>query len=347
MINYLVSNFFSNLNKKKIKYAILRNYESMPNRPRNRNYFDLDLIVSSKDLKKFHNLLIKNILKDNKAILIKTFKRSYVHHYRIAKINGNKFDSIQIDVHVKGQGWWGFYYLFEDEILNKRRLFKRFYVVSDFHRNLFNWLDKLLWGELKKEYSKPIKKSMSKNISNLRNFLTKINLSKDDIKKLINIFSSKTLKTENTIYFRSKILFKIIRWSSLKHPFETIKWSTEFFFRELYLRIFPPGLFIICNKSIKKNIYLFNLLKRTAIMGQTSLILNFHNISKIKYIYYYFKFVWPIVRHHGLVVCVSNNNFFGVKKIKRKKLSKSNLIKKILIEYKKTNYVGFPNLIIN
>ena len=184
--------------------------------------------------------------------MIKSFKRSYVHHYRIAKINGNKFDSIQIDVHVKGQGFWGFYYLFEDEILNNRRYFKNFYVVSDFHKNLFNWLDKLLWGELKREYSNPIKKSMSRNISKLKNFLIKINMQKNDIKKLAHIFSTKKFKTEDTIYFRSKILFKIIKWSSLKHPIKTLKWTVEFFYRELNLRLFPPGLFIICNKSIKK-----------------------------------------------------------------------------------------------
>ncbi len=347
MINRFVSQLFSNINKKKIRYAILRNYESMPNKPKNRNYFDLDIIVSKKDLKKFQDLLIKNVLKDTKLIMIKSFKRSYVHHYRIAKINGNKFDSIQIDVHVKGQGFWGFYYLFEDEILNNRRYFKNFYVVSDFHKNLFNWLDKLLWGELKREYSNPIKKSMSRNISKLKNFLIKINMQKNDIKKLAHIFSTKKFKTEDTIYFRSKILFKIIKWSSLKHPIKTLKWTVEFFYRELNLRLFPPGLFIICNKSIKNNVNLFNLLKKTAIMGQQSLILNFYNINKLKYIYCYFKFVWPIVRKHGLVICVSDKKFFKKKIIYRNKLSNSNLVKSILIEYKKTNFVGLPNLIIN
>ena len=76
-------------------------------------------------------------------------------------------------------------------------------------------------------------------------------------------------------------------------------------------------------------------------MGQQSLILNFYNINKLKYIYCYFKFVWPIVRKHGLVICVSNKKFFKKKIIYRNKLSNSNLVKSILIEYKKTNFVGF------
>ena len=76
MINRFVSQLFSNINKKKIRYAILRNYESMPNKPKNRNYFDLDIIVSKKDLKKFQDLLIKNVLKDTKLIMIKSFKEA-------------------------------------------------------------------------------------------------------------------------------------------------------------------------------------------------------------------------------------------------------------------------------
>ena len=51
-----------------------------------------------------------------------------------------EFEAVQIDVHVKGQGWWGTYYLSEDEILNdKKEVDGGFFVVSDFHRHLFNW----------------------------------------------------------------------------------------------------------------------------------------------------------------------------------------------------------------
>ena len=105
-------------------------------------YFDLDMFVLNKDLKKFNKILNQSI-KLEKALLFKTFKRSYCHHYRIVRFKKTKISNIQIDVHTKGQGWLGFFYILENEILESRRKFKDFYVVSDFHRNLFNWLDKL------------------------------------------------------------------------------------------------------------------------------------------------------------------------------------------------------------
>ena len=56
MIDHFILNLFKSLNKYKINYAILRNYESMPSQPLDVDYFDLDMIVSNKDLKKYNNI---------------------------------------------------------------------------------------------------------------------------------------------------------------------------------------------------------------------------------------------------------------------------------------------------
>ena len=73
MISNFVSKFFNSLNEQRIKYAILRNYESMPNRPENKKYFDLDIFVLSSDLKKFNIILSQTILSEE-ALLFKTLK---------------------------------------------------------------------------------------------------------------------------------------------------------------------------------------------------------------------------------------------------------------------------------
>ena len=41
MIHHFILKLFRSLNKQKINYAILRNYESMPNKPKEVDYFDL------------------------------------------------------------------------------------------------------------------------------------------------------------------------------------------------------------------------------------------------------------------------------------------------------------------
>ena len=113
-------------------------------------------------------------LKYLKEVIATTIPNSQVSYHK-------KFTNVQIDVHTKGQGFWGFFYLLEDEILDHKRRYKEFFVVSDFHRHLFNWLDKLLWGELKPKYSNPIKKSMIKETTQLDSFLKKIFLNKKTV----------------------------------------------------------------------------------------------------------------------------------------------------------------------
>jgi|TARA_B100001093_G_scaffold160909_1_gene153329 hypothetical protein len=345
MIHHFILKLLRSLNKQKINYAILRNYESIPNKPKDVDYFDIDMIVSSKDIKKFNKILNQTIIA-TKTNLIKIFKRSYCHHYRIVKYHNKKFTSVQIDVHTKGQGFWGFYYLLEDEILNYKKKYKEFFVVSDFHQHLFNWLDKLLWGELKLKYSKPIKRTMKKEMIKLLKFLKKINLNEKKITDIKNIFLSKNNSTEDTKKYKRSILSSVIFWSIFKHPIKTINWTIEFFLKELKLRIFPPGLFVVVKKQNKQAKNIYSILCTTAIMGQKSLFVNFNQLSRYKYFYHYITTVWPIVRKHGLVVCVYDKINFGNNLEYKKNDMSSKLIKDILSQYKIKNIIFSPNIFI-
>ena len=346
MIGNFVSKFFNSLNEQGIKYAILRNYESMPNRPKNKKYFDLDIFVLSGDLKKF-NIVLSQTLLSEKALLFKTFKRSYCHHFRVAKFENTHVETVQIDVHTKGQGWWGFFYLMENEIINDRIKYKEFYVVSDFHCNLFNWLDKLLWGIPKLNYQDQIKLSMIKNTDQLDSFLQKIFLPKKKIYDIKKIFRDHYSSTHKTIIYKKIIKHRLIFWSILKHPLKTLKWNIEFFIRELILRIFPPGLLVIikCEDTFSKSLYL--ALQDKVDIGGTTLYINLNKKNKLQFFYEYFKTIFPIVRKHGMVVCIYDKiNFIKTLTLKGKILD-HHLKKKIFIQYKKINVICFPNIIID
>lgn len=340
MINVFISGLFKSLNKHNINYAILRDYETMPYKPKDSDYFDLDIIVSSKDLNKFNRILNKVVLA-KKTILFKIFKRSYCHHYRIVKSHNKKFTNVQIDVHTKGQGFWGFFYLIEDEILNHKKKYKEFFVVSDFHRHLFNWLDKLLWGELKLKYSNPIKKTMIKETTQLDSFLKKIFLNKKTVTAIKNVFLSEKKTTQDTKKYKYTILCGIILYSFSKHFIKTTSWTIEFFLRELILRIFPPGLFIIVKKENKLSKDLYSVLSKTAIMGQKAIFVNFNQLNKFEFFYQYLTVVWPIVRKHGLVFCVYDKiNFNKNLELKKNNVSHK-MINDILYHYKKKKYYFF------
>jgi hypothetical protein len=345
MINVFISGLFKSLNKHNINYAILRNYESIPFKPKDSDYFDLDIIVSSKDLNKF-NRILKKVVLAKRTVLFKVFKRSYCHHYRIIKSYHKKFTNVQIDVHTKGQGFWGFFYLLEDEILDHKRRYKEFFVVSNFHHHLFNWLDKLLWGELKPKYSKPIKKSMIKEITQLDSFLKKINLNKKIIIAIKSLFLNKKKKTEDTKKYKYTILRSIILWSIFKHPIKTINWMIEFFLRELKLRIFPPGLFVIVKKENKLSKNLYVNLCSTAIMGQQAIFINFNQLNVCKFFYKYLTILWPILRKQGLVVCVYDKINFNKHLVIKKNNISHKMIMDILYHYKKNNIIFFPNVFI-
>ena len=150
-MSLFIGNLFEELNKNNIKYAILRNYSAFPKQDPTSDYYDLDLLVLEQDFKKYEKLLKKTAKKWN-WIIVKEINREYVRTRRVYSVDQSEgLSGIQIDTHVLGQNWWGFFYLDEKQILKERKLYGNIYVVSEFHQNLFNWLDKLLWGNYVKE----------------------------------------------------------------------------------------------------------------------------------------------------------------------------------------------------
>jgi hypothetical protein len=103
---------------------------------------------------------------------------------------------------------------------------------------------------------------------------------------------------------------------------------------------------VVVKKQNKQAKNIYSILCTTAIMGQKSLFVNFNQLSRYKYFYHYITTVWPIVRKHGLVVCVYDKINFGNNLEYKKNDMSSKLIKDILSQYKIKNIIFSPNIFI-
>ena len=131
-----VERLLSNLSRENLDYAILRSYDSLPRKPSDTGYFDIDLLVRRKDHPRY-NRIVEEIARDTGCQIVDRFGRQYVKHICVARYTDQDIRSVFLDAHIDGQSWWSFYYLTEDEILEHKKKYNFFPVVCDFHRNLF------------------------------------------------------------------------------------------------------------------------------------------------------------------------------------------------------------------
>ena len=339
-----INELFKKLNKNGINYAVLRNYENLPFKDISTEYFDLDLIVLLKDYKRFLNILNK-ISSKNKFKVAKNIKREYVKTFQIYRIEDDNFiNAIQIDIHIKGQNWWGNFYLVEKEILNKRFLFKNFFVVSKFHENLIKWLDKLFWGNyVKEKYKNEILLELNKNAKELEIFL--LSVFGKNLGSIIFEMIKKN-QIEETLNFRAKMINKIKFYSLTRYPLLTIKSSIEFFYFELLLRLFPPGICVVFDNKNKDICFsTYNQFKNLIINSHR--LIEYEGSNIFEWIIFYFVKIYPIVRKCGFVFIISNqkNNILKSKILNINKMN-NDLSKEILLAYKKHNILLHSNLFI-
>lgn len=343
-MKFLIAELFKSLEKNNIKYAVLRNYESLPQQPADSDYFDLDLIVSSKD---YENYLctVKRVVSNHNACIVKKFDRSYVRHLRVVKLVNDQYMSVQLDAHIKGQGWHGYYYLHEDEILKERKKHNNIYVVSDFHKALINWLDKLLWGAyVKDKYKDDIQLIMQKHKNLLESFLKNI-LADHDVNDLIRIFTAGDLN--DSIVYRDKLITGIRRWSCTKHSIKTLLWMADFYYKEFVLRINPPGLKVVFKNDSPLSYEIFNDLKKI-VLGD-SLYLDMNN--KINSNDNGSRRMYTVLRKQGLVVIISKHlvdiNVNKALKLTQDFTGKNKIIKYILSKYKMDVLFGIRSIYIS
>jgi len=341
-ISQFVEELFKKLNKDNIQYAVLRNYENIPSKPNDTDYFDLDLLVSSKDFKKYLKI-IESLSSQLELQIIKKIHREYVKTIRIAHIDTNgKIDSVQLDSHISGQNWWGFFYLNEEDILNDRFIYESFYVVSEFHQHLFNWLDKLLWGNyVKEKYKDRILEVFSEKNEDLLMFLDKV-FGRAISHQLHNKIKSGDL--EGTLLFREKMISKIRVYSLLNVPLLTFISNIKFYYYEFLLYVFPPGLCCIINESEGPRVDVYFCELKKAVLGDQK-ILTYQGDSKIDWLLFYFREVFTIVRKGGLVLVLSSAEEKSISRIKmHSSSSQEEIFAKFLESNNKRNIMGMANI---
>ena len=278
-------------------------------------------------------------------LVIKKLEREYVKTIRVAHIDPDgKVHSVQLDSHIAGQNWWGFFYLTEDEILINKSLYKSYFVVSEFHQHLFNWLDKLFFGNyVKQKYKINILRVLVEKNKDLSYFLSKV--FGRELSDQLNI-KIKSGDLEGTLAYRNKMIKKLRKYSFMNFPFLTIISNIKFYYFEVLLYIFPPGICCVMDES---NDLLIDRCYREcmkAILGD-QIILTYEGTSKIKWLQFYLNQVFPIVRKGGLVFIRSSSKAqYITKKCISFDGSYNNIIEKILASNKTQSFMGAANIYI-
>jgi hypothetical protein len=342
VIKLFVLELFNKLNIENIQYAILRNYENIPNKPSDTDYFDLDLLVSSKDLSDYIKI-VEKIGATHDLLVVKKIDREYVKTIRLAYIGSNEeVYAIQLDSHVSGQNWWGFFYLCENEILKNRSLYKTFFVVSEFHQHLFNWLDKLFWGSyVKEKYKHNILKVLSEKNEKLIFFLDRV-FGKELSFQLNGRIKSGDL--ESTLELRSGMIKRLCRYSIFNFPLLTLISNIKFYYFELSLHIFPPGLCCVINESRRSQVDRYYKACRKVILGD-QIILDYDGESVFNWLRFYFCKVFPVVRKGGLVFILSSNKARFISNVSiLSDTPTTGVLKRILEANQKIGLMGAANI---
>lgn len=332
-----VEQLLNTLNSGKIDYAVLRNYETFPEKPSDPEYFDIDFLVRRNDHSRYTQI-IEAVAKKTGCLIIARYNRQYVKHICVVRFTDNAIKSVFLDAHIDGQGWWGFDYLTEDQILKQKKNYNFFPVICDFHKSLFNWLDKLLWGNyVKKKYEDDIYFTLTNEIQVFREFMEPL-LGMQLSSKLIAAIQNHRL--DETLLFRKKMIRKIVVSAITQRPFHSFQANIGFFYYEFKLRLFPPGLFCCHNIEDSRLGEIVDLLKNCFI--NEPLLLEGENCTFLEIAKQYY----PQVRKTGMVFLhVEKASWLPAPTIYLDDYhSVVECGKAILDLYNQNCFLGFPNL---
>lgn len=159
MKNIFLNNFFELLNKENIKYAVLRNYEGLPD---SLNGSDLDMLVSKNDVKKFYILLNQALKLNNGKIIIMYGKLT--PRICVAGVIENNYYGIQFDIHENILPYKTSSMFPVDFLLARVNKHNNIYVANDEDANLIAFFKEIFYNKKCKEtYFLDAKKVWKKN----------------------------------------------------------------------------------------------------------------------------------------------------------------------------------------
>jgi thymidylate kinase len=200
---------FTFLDKKKIRYCILRNYENFPNSNSSK---DIDILIDKRNLKKINNFLFRNF---NVTTIN---ERKSVFTYFLSDINDNKKKALQVDF-ITEVSWKGLKYLDNNKIFNNSATYKSNKLIkipSPTNQVIIMFFSSyLIGGWINTKYQPLVIKIFKINKDYALNYLSKI-AGKKLALKVLNYNFKKDYKS--LLKILKYIKFNFIRKKLLENP---------------------------------------------------------------------------------------------------------------------------------
>lgn len=205
--NNFVGKFFSEMNSNGIRYAVLRNYEYLPE---SCGGSDLDIFVSSKDIAKLGEILSKVSNSLNASLVSHTASNACPKHCYL-----NTEEGIQMDIFVGAITYKTYVIVSEETIEENTRIYNGIKVLDDSLSNIIAFIKEILNnGKCKDKYIVPVAENKEKYD---RNSLAK-NLTAFDDKFIDTLYESiKSDKLKESILLLTDLGRKGIKRKSSKN----------------------------------------------------------------------------------------------------------------------------------
>jgi len=156
----LVKSFFNNLDNKNLKYAVLRNYELLPD---DNNSKDVDIVIMPNELQRVIEIL-KETAKNTGYQLIWTNELDYLGGFVFVKIEDSNIYSVKIDL-FNGFKWRGCSYINHNVILESAIKYNGFKVPIKAHEAFIMIVYYILYAKtIKSKYLELIHTNAIQNI---------------------------------------------------------------------------------------------------------------------------------------------------------------------------------------
>jgi thymidylate kinase len=207
IINKLASDvlisLFDFFNKSDVKYAVLRNYEKLPEESDSK---DVDILIDPEQFGIAYKLLIE-VGRSNNYKLIWENKLDYLYGLSFVKIDNNIIYSIKIDL-FNGLLWRGSAYLDCDYLFNKSNRFNGFKVLNKSHESFLMIVYYLLYAKKIKDKYVDIIYTNALTDFNEFEFIVNKTLSEDLSEQIISQVKEKQIK--DLEFYRSQIRNEVI-----------------------------------------------------------------------------------------------------------------------------------------
>jgi hypothetical protein len=269
----LIKEFFIELEKEKIDYIVLRNYEGLPEKNSSK---DVDILIDENNINLAHNLLLRIAEKLEYNFIWKN-KLDYLSGYAFVKVIDNIVYSVKIDLFYNLK-WRGLYYIDNKIIFDKKELYNSLYVPNKSHESFIMILYYVL-------YAKNIKKKYFNNIflykNDVKNFneISILTLGRNLADSIVSSLDKKDIP--RIVTFRQQIVYLVIKNNVKKLPL-----MVSNIFRHLYYEFLKRSFFgtvIVFKNNCPEKYFLETMFSDLGIGYEKKESKKFYNISIFKF----------------------------------------------------------------